>query len=254
MTALSTVRSAIVTGAASGMGRLTAVRLAERGAGVLALDHSADLLDKLAVDAPSISTAAADVRDASALAAALAPALDRVDLLVTAAGIGHTGRVLETELDVFERLMAVNYLGTVATVKQVLPGMIDRGRGHVVIYASMAGWVPAPQHGPYNATKAAVMMFAECLRGELRGKGVALTVVCPPAVATPLLDDMPVSKAAAARSLKPLTPAKVVLAVEHAIEADRFMVIPDLPSKALWRMRRHTPRLVDTFTAKIIGS
>jgi short-subunit dehydrogenase len=254
MTSLNAVRQAVVTGAASGMGRLTALRLAERGAAVLALDHSPDALDKLAAEQPSITVAAVDVRDPAALADALAPVLDTADLLVTAAGIGHTGRVLETDLDTIRRLMDVNYLGTVATVKQVLPGMVDRGRGHVVIYASMAGWVPAPQHAPYNATKAAVMMFAECLRAELRGKGVAFTVVCPPAVATPLLDDMPVSKAAAAKSLKPLTPEKVVLAVERAIESDRFMVIPDLPSKALWRMRRHTPGLVSAFTGKMIPS
>lgn len=252
MTALSSVRSAVVTGAGSGMGRLTALRLNDRGIKVTALDFAEDSLAKLAADAPAISTAVVDVRDHEALAAALATAVDDCDLLVTAAGIGHTGRVLETDDEVFRRLIEVNYLGTVATVKRVLPGMLARRRGHVVIYASMAGWVPAPQHAPYNSTKAAVMMFAECLRLETKGKSVQFTAVCPPAVATPLLDDMPVSKEAAPSWMKPLTPEQVVLAVEKAIEADRFMAIPDLASKAMWRMRRHTPKLVETAIGRLI--
>jgi short-subunit dehydrogenase len=252
MTKLSTVRSAIVTGAASGMGRLTAQRLNDRGIKVLALDFSADQLGKLAADAPAIQTAVVDVRDHDALATAVAPALDDCDLLVTAAGIGHTGRVLETDNETFEKLIGINYLGTVATVKLVLPGMVARQRGHVVMYASMAGWVPAPQHAPYNSTKAAVMMFADCLRLESKGKGVGFTAMCPPAVATPLLDDMPVSKAAAPSWMKPLTPEKVVLAVEKAIESNTFIAIPDLASKAMWRMRRHTPRLVSTAIGNLI--
>lgn len=252
MTSLSSVRSAIVTGAASGMGRLTATRLAERGVRVLAIDFSAEALEKLAADSPSIMTAVVDVRDHDALEAALRSALNDCDLLVTAAGIGHTGRVLETANEVFRKLIEINYLGTVASVKLVLPGMVSRQRGHIVMYASMAGWVPAPQHAPYNSTKAAVMMFAECLRAESRGKGVEFTVVCPPAVATPLLDDMPVSKDAAPAWMKPLTPEKVVVSVEQAIESDRFLAIPDLASNALWRMRRHTPKLVSTAIGRLI--
>jgi short-subunit dehydrogenase len=234
------------------MGRLTALRLAERGAVVHALDFSADGLEKLAAEAPSITTVGIDVRDHHALAEVLRPALNDCDLLVTAAGIGHTGRVLETDNEVFRKLVEVNYLGTVATVKQVLPGMVNRRRGHIVMYASMASWVPAPQHAPYNSTKAAVMMFAECLRAESRGTGVQFTAVCPPAVATPLLDDMPASKDAAAGRLKPLSPEKVVLSVEKAVEANRFLAFPDSGSKALWRARRHTPRLVTTAVNRLI--
>jgi short-subunit dehydrogenase len=118
--------------------------------------------------------------------------------------------------------------------------MRSRDDGHLVIFGSIAGWVPAPLHSAYSATKAAVVMHAEIVRQELRGTGVKLTCVCPPSVATPLLDAMPASKAAAER-VKPLSADQVVDAVESAVRRNRFWVFPDLTSKAVWRMRRLAP-------------
>ncbi len=236
--------TAVVTGAASGMGRILAARLARRGTTVHALDRDAAALASLASGDPStIVPHAIDVTDAAALDALLRPLAASVDLVVTAAGIGHTGRIAETEPATFARLMAVNYLGTVATIAPVLPAMIERGRGRIVLFASLAGWVPAPAHGPYNATKAALVMYAEVLRSELARTGVRVTCVCPPAVATPLLDAMPHTKPGL-RFVAPLVPEHVVDAVELAIERDRFWVFPDAGSKILWRIRRFTPRLL----------
>jgi short-subunit dehydrogenase len=243
--------TAVVTGAASGMGRILAARLARKGATVHALDRDAAALDALAREGPSIVPHAIDVTDAAALDLLLRPLAASVDLVVTAAGIGHTGRIAETDPATFARLMSVNYLGTIATIAPLLPSMIDRRRGRIVLFASLAGWVPAPAHGPYNATKAALVMYAEVLRSELAGSGVRVTCVCPPAVATPLLDAMPHTKPGF-RFVAPMSPEKVVDAVERAIERDRFWVFPDAASKALWRLRRFMPRLLGTAVDRML--
>ncbi len=243
--------TAVVTGAGSGMGRLLAERLAGRGIAVHALDSDAAALATLAAGASGVQPHAVDVSDAEALAALLSPLAPEVDLVVTAAGIGHTGSVAETPPATFTRLMAVNYLGTVATIAPLLPAMIERRRGRIVIFASLAGWVPAPAHGPYNATKAALVMYAEVPRSELAGTGVRATCVCPPAVATPLLDAMPHTKPGL-RFVAPLSPARVVDAVEQAIERDRFWVFPDAGSKVLWRLRRFVPGLVGAAVGRML--
>jgi short-subunit dehydrogenase len=115
----------------------------------------------------------------------------------------------------------------------------------------MAGWVPAKAHGPYGATKAALVYYSEVLRSELAGTGVRVTCVCPPAVATPLLDDMPVAKNSLGL-VKAMQPAAVVDAIERAIDRDRFWVFPDATSKLMWRMRRYTPRVLDRAIAKLV--
>jgi short-subunit dehydrogenase len=248
------MKTAVVTGAASGMGRLVAERLAARGTEVLALDRSEVGLQSLAELSDRIQPVAVDITDPEAVTQAVGPTDGRLDLLVCAAGIGHSKGILETPFEEFDKLVHVNYLGTVATVKAALPAMLDRGSGHIATFASMAGWVPAAKHAPYNSTKSAVIMFSEILRLETRGQGVSVSCVCPPAVRTPLLDDMPVSAAAAERYVKPLTPLRVVESLERAIEADRFWVFPDPVSKSLWRLRRYAPRALDAVTRRLLGS
>ena len=246
-----TTSTALVTGAASGMGRILALRLAGAGTTVHALDRDADALEVLSKEHDNIVPHPVDVADASALAAVVAPLADTVELLVTAAGIGHTARLLDTDPATFERLMRVNYLGTVNTIGAVLPAMQAKRRGRIVVFASMAGWVPAVAHGPYNATKAALVMYAEVLRIETRGHGVHVHCVCPPAVDTPLLDAMPVSKAGL-KYMKAMTPGRVVDAIESAMEKDRFWVFPDASSKVMWRMRRYTPRVLDGLIRRML--
>ncbi|MGH9188129.1 MAG: SDR family NAD(P)-dependent oxidoreductase, partial [Acidimicrobiales bacterium] len=98
--------------------------------------------------------------------------------------------------------MAINYLGTLNTIVPVLPAMVRRRTGRIVLFASIAGWLPARSCAAYNPSKAALVMYAEILRQELAGTGVGVTCVCPPAVATPMLDDMPAAKAALRRGMR----------------------------------------------------
>ena len=244
---------AIVTGAASGMGRLLSARLAASGTLVHALDREERALADLAAGSDGIRIHPVDVTDTTALAGVLRELAPTADLVVTAAAIGHTGRIVDTPVETFERIARVNYLGTVATIAPVLPAMLAARRGRIVLFASMAGWVPAPAHGPYNAMKAALVMYAEVLRQEVRSSGVRVHCVCPPAVATPLLDDMPAAKEALGL-VKALRPEAVVDAIERGVGRDRFWIFPDAGSKVMWRARRHTPRVLDAFVRRLIDA
>lgn len=242
--------SACVTGAGSGMGQLLAHRLHARGIEVLALDRSALGLEELVRKAPSIRTSTVDVADAAAVQEAVTgPDWDHV---VTAAGIGHTGRIDATSPEEHRRLVNVNYLGTVHTVLAALPAMQRAGKGRITVFASLAGWVPAPEHGPYGATKAALVMWSQALARELAGSGVGVTCACPSAVATPLLDDMPAAKRGQ-RYVKPATPEQIVDAVLAAMDRGRPWVFPR-EAKALQVMQRFSPRLLDRATRTLLRS
>ena len=214
--------------------------MAGKGFRVLALDQSRAGLEELAKEDSRISIATVDVTDAETVSNLIGGTA--WDHLVVAAGIGHTGRIDSTSLDEHTRLMTVNYFGTVNTVKAALPAMMAADSGRITIFASLAGWVPAPEHGPYGATKAALVNWSQALAAELVGTHVKVTCVCPSAVATPLLDAMPASKRGE-RYLRPAGPDQVVHAVLKAMDEGRPWVFPR-EAKAIQLVQRFTPHLM----------
>ncbi|MFN2538500.1 MAG: SDR family NAD(P)-dependent oxidoreductase [Mycobacteriales bacterium] len=113
--------------------------------------------------------------------------------------------------------------------------------------------MPAPQHAPYGATKAALVFWAQVLQKELRPKGLKVTCVCPSAVATPLLDDMPAAKNTKASAVKPATPEQIADAVLKAVDHDRFWVFPR-EARVLQSFQRHFPRLLGALTDRLVGT
>ncbi|MEB3071475.1 SDR family NAD(P)-dependent oxidoreductase [[Mycobacterium] vasticus] len=244
------IRTAVVTGAASGMGRLTAVRLARSGWRVAAVDLPGPQLDAVATETGAVPYPC-DVSDAEQVAATADTVIERfgaIDRLVNAAGIAVPGRIEDLASRDFERSVDINYLGTVRWVQAVLPGMRSRGSGELVLFASLAGWMPTPAMGAYTATKFAVVGFAETLAMELRGSGITLRCVCPGAVQTPMLDDI-MAHGISAR-LKNLSRAAAPEQVLDSIEASLvrrhagIYVFPGIPTKMLWRIRRIAPGLL----------
>lgn len=173
----------IVTGASSGIGRATAVLLAAKGARVWAVARSADALDELAAEQPGITPLVTDV-SLDEGRAALVEAVGAVDVLVNNAGIGWLGWVEDMPAEQVRKLFELNVLGLIDLTQRVLPGMLERRRGHVVNVASVASWVAIPPLTVYSSTKFAVQGFSDGLRREVSGRGVAVTTVNPGPVAT----------------------------------------------------------------------
>ncbi|MDQ2627563.1 MAG: SDR family oxidoreductase [Actinomycetota bacterium] len=242
-----TARVALVTGAASGIGRVAAARLASTGWTVAAVDLPGDALDSVAetTGAVRFPCDVTDARLVQTTAEKIRRQLGDVHRLVNAAGIAVAGRIDELPATVFAETMAVNYLGTVHWVQALLPGMRDAGRGELALIASLAGWMPTPEMGAYTATKFAVVGFAETLAMELRGCGITVRCVCPMAVRTPMLNDIVgQGRHDGLQRLVPfITPERVVDALERSLRKRRagVMVFPDASSAVAWRARRWAP-------------
>ncbi len=237
---------ALVTGAGSGMGRLAARQLAEAGAKVAAVDVNEEGLRETGRDLPGVRAYPLDVTDEPHVAEAVRRIegdLGPVDRVMNAAAIMPTGLLLDQDARLINRITEINYFGTVNLTMATLPGMIERGRGDLVNFASIAGWLPALHFGAYNASKFAVVAFTEVLHHENRNKGVRFACVCPPPVATPLLDQAK-SQPKVLEGLPPIAPEKVLAAIERGLERGRLMIYPDSTSAITQRMRRFLPNLM----------
>jgi 2-dehydro-3-deoxy-L-rhamnonate dehydrogenase (NAD+) len=170
-----TTKTAIVTGGASGLGAATAARLRAEGLTVTTLDlNGADI--------------AVDVTDEDALQR-VAAEVGPMDVLVNSAGVvGPNKPLLETNSDEWRRVLDVNVLGTVNTMRAFVPGMRDRGWGRVVNFASMAGKDGNPNLSIYSASKAAVIALTKSAGKELATTGVLVNVIAPAVIATPMND------------------------------------------------------------------
>jgi NAD(P)-dependent dehydrogenase (short-subunit alcohol dehydrogenase family) len=238
---------ALVTGAASGMGQLAARRLAAAGASVAAIDVDEAGLDATVARAPTMRPWVCDVTDTIAVertAKEVEAAFGPVDRVVHAAGICLPGALADQSVEEIERTIAVNYLGTVRVVKAVLPGMLERRRGDVVAFASLAGWLPSPHLGAYAASKHAVVAFTEVLAYENRGSGVRFACVCPPVVETPMVVGIRARDEVALGGQRGIDASIVLDAIDRALEAGELFVLPGRGTKAVWRFRRFAPRLI----------
>lgn len=181
---------AIVTGAARGIGRAIAERLAREGARVAIGDIDAALVEGAAAEIGGATIGLAlDVSDRGSFEAFVDSAEERLgplDVLVNNAGILLMGPFLDESDAATEREFAVNVMGVVYGMRIVLPRMRERGRGQVVNIASGASFVAPPGEASYAATKHAVVGLTEGVRAELRGTGVDLTLVFPGLVKTEL--------------------------------------------------------------------
>ena len=236
---------AFITGGGSGMGRIAARRLANAGKRVAILDVNETGLAETAEGYEGIHAYRLDVTDAAAVEGAVKQVevdLGPIDRVYNGAAIMPLGLLQEQELDTIHRIMAINYNGLVNVSRFTLDRMLERGHGELVNFASMAGWLPTIYMGAYNASKFAVVAFTEVLYHENRGKGVKIACVCPPPVATPLLqqgrdtvwpkllDDAP-----------PIEPEEVLDAIEPTLAKDSLWVFPGRGTKVGWRMRRWFP-------------
>ncbi|MBL7497252.1 SDR family NAD(P)-dependent oxidoreductase [Frankia sp. CNm7] len=180
-------RTALVTGASSGIGRAAALRLADQDTQVLLVGRDGAALDEVAAVAGGhrFATDLAAVGSENAVASRAAELLGDVDLLVCCAGVGAAGPFDVMNPTRLRNLVAVNVLSPMMLVRAVLPAMLDRGRGRILLVGSVAGAVGVRGEVAYSASKAALVGFADALRYEVAGRGVSVTLCLPGAVDTP---------------------------------------------------------------------
>jgi dehydrogenase/reductase SDR family protein 7B len=179
-----------ITGASSGIGEGLAYELARRGAVLVLSARREDLLATVrerCERSDQHMVLPLDLTATESLHPAAARVLERfghVDILINNGGISQSGTVAETSLEVARRIMEVNYMGTVALTKAVLPAMLERGRGHIVVISSLMGKLGTPLRSAYAASKHALQGFFDCLRAEVHDRGVHVTVISPGYVRT----------------------------------------------------------------------
>jgi NAD(P)-dependent dehydrogenase (short-subunit alcohol dehydrogenase family) len=183
---------AVVTGAASGIGRATALALAREGTDIVLSDINEDRLNEVRAEMESLGRKALTVRaDVSKLAdiqnlfAASIAAMGRVDILMNNAGVHMMGPIENVTLADWEWIVGINVWSVIYGIHVFLPHMLERGSGHIVNTGSIAGLNPIGEASiPYAATKCAVVGISEGLASYLRPKGIGVTVVCPGFVLT----------------------------------------------------------------------
>jgi NAD(P)-dependent dehydrogenase (short-subunit alcohol dehydrogenase family) len=179
-------RTAVITGASSGIGKACAQAFAREGLHVVLAARRVDLLDRVAADIVADGGAATavpcDVTDASQVDHVVATALavtGRLDVMVCNAGLGHNGRLDETDAAAMRRLMDVNYFGTFHAARAAVRHFRETGHGHLFIMSSIVGRKGLPRMGAYAATKFAQAGLGESVRAELAGTGIHVTMVYP---------------------------------------------------------------------------
>jgi NAD(P)-dependent dehydrogenase (short-subunit alcohol dehydrogenase family) len=241
---------AIVTGGASGMGQITARRLAKQGAKVAIFDVNEQGLQDTAAEADNITAYRCDIsslQDVQDKVAAVASELGPIELLVHAAALMPSHALIDHTHEGMEKLFRINYFGTTYVIRSVLGAMIERGHGRIIAFGSIAGIALVPKMGAYCATKAAVNAYVEVLQNEIRGSGVRVHLVCPPAVNTPLVDqtiatDTPGSIIEAKKSGRLADPEQMIDAIEKGVRKDKDIIYPK-EARLLYLWRALLPKL-----------
>ena len=188
-------RVTLITGAGSGLGKELALQLGKQDAIIAGVDLAPEPLAALEGQLPAGKFAwqIADVTDRDALGPAVAKLQERlgpVDLLFANAGVGAGTSALDFRAADFERIIRVNLIGVANSIEAVLPGMLERKRGHIVGMSSLASFRGIPRMAGYCASKAGVNSLMDALRVELRETGIHVTTICPGWVRTPLTDQV----------------------------------------------------------------
>ena len=242
---------AIVTGASSGIGWELAKVLAAQGCKVGLIARRREPLEKLAKEIEgaggNAAQAVADVSERTQTFDAihtLSAQLGPVDLLVANAGVGAPTLLEPINIADVEKMIRVNLLGVIYSIEAVLPEMLKRGEGHLAAVSSMASYKGLPGESAYCASKAAVNVYMEGLRIQLRGRGVAVTTICPGFVHTPMTAvnefDMPfvMHADAAAR--------RIARALERKVKVYNF-------PKRMWLLMKLTACLPDWIVARAMN-
>lgn len=246
-----------VTGASSGIGQRTAQLLYDKGAQLVCLARSIESLEGTIRPMEGALCYAMDVTDHEQVQETFQQIIHkfgRIDILINNAGMGHFVSFEETDMAQFKAMMEVNYFGMIHCIQAVLPSMLERGQGHIINVASLAGKVATAKASGYAASKHAVLGLTQSLRHELRGKGIAVSAVNPGPVATPFLNKAdPTGNYFSSLGRTIIQPERVAQAIFNVIQSRKPEI--NLPmSLALGAaLYRAFPRLLDGVAYRLIN-
>jgi short-subunit dehydrogenase len=228
-----TRQRALITGASSGIGRATAIALAQADRDLVLVSRSpeklADLAQELADTGVQVKTVALDLAALSQVKPALETAIadiGPIDLLINNAGMGYTGPLATMPLADWQQVMDLNLTSALLCMQAVLPGMRDRGSGTILNIASVAAYNAFPDWGAYSVSKAGLVTLSKILAAEERANGIRVMVVAPGAVNTPLWDTDTVQADFPRDTM--LTPDIVAQAIVNAVQLPPTAVIEEL--------------------------
>lgn len=261
-------KTAFITGAGSGIGRALAIALAGRGTRVCVADIHLAAAERVAQACGAQAEAVAlDVCDEAAVKRAIAKfaaAHGHLDFVFNNAGIGIAGESDEIPLAAWKRIIDINVYGVLHGVLAAYPILVKQGFGHIINTASLAGLGAAPLFAPYSLTKHAVVGLSTSLRIEGAARGVRVSVVCPAAIETPILDsenprDIPIPWSPNMRRFltalagPPYPVDKCANEVLAAIEKNKRVIV--LPGRArfAWVLGRLFPGLVEKLSSMAVA-
>ncbi len=242
---------AILVGGSSGIGKATAQQLACEGADLSIIARTPAKLEVAQADIEAVRASlhqqvvaiAADISNQIEIEQAIHTAIEKLGapaLLIVSAGMAHPGYFRDLPIEIFERTMNVNYLGSLYAIKAALPAMEKQQQGHVVLISSGAGLIGLYGYTPYSPSKFALRGLAEALRGELKPSGIYVSVVYPPDTDTPQLEQenqtKPIETKLITGTAKTWSPEDVAAVIIKGIKKKTFAIAPGLEMILLHRL------------------
>lgn len=224
---------AVITGAASGIGLATAETLMKAGATVVMVDRNETALDQLVARSKGKAIAqVTDLLDAESCAAMIPEVIakaGRIDILYCNAGIYIGGDLVDTDAQTIDRMLNLNINAVIKNVHAVLPHMIERGSGDIIVTSSLAGHAAIKHEPVYSASKWAVTCFTQTTRRQVNKHGIRVSQVSPGPVISALLDDWPADRLRVAKDAGALIePSEVAEAVLFILSRPRNVTIHDV--------------------------
>lgn len=253
-------KSCLITGAASGLGRSTALAVVAKGASVVLTDIDDVGLQRTADEVRAqggvvhlaVPTDVSDYDAVVALAAKVHAEVDSVDIVMNVAGIATWGTVDRLTHTQWRRTIDIDLMGPIHVIEEFVPPMIEAGRGgHLVNVASAAGLFGLPWHAPYSAGKFGLRGVSEVLRFDLRQHRIGVSLVCPGAMATPMVDSVDIAgvdrQGAAVQQAVSLfmrhavTPEQAARSIVRGVERNKYMVFTSPDIRVGYLAQRYFP-------------
>ena len=255
-------KTALVTGAASGIGRATAIAFAREGATLVICDVDKARLEETAIEArglgQNVMARVVDVADRNAMRSFSEEVHKEhvIDVLVNNAGVALGGGVLDTSLEDWDWILGINLNGVIYGCHYFVPKMVERKSGYVVNVSSVAGYLGTGLLAAYCTTKFGVLGLSESLREELHPHGVGVATICPGVINTPIVQAMRMrgrhmtndtrNRSQAFALKRNYGPERVAAAIIDAV-VHRKHVVPVTPeARAIYWMKRFAPQTMAT--------